>query len=166
MWSEPTFETSRPTPPYSCGAVFLFIGTHHCTSQWGGGGSSEDWLAAAEKAGNAQLTQNPSLLIFVEGTGFSTDLTKVHGLPVVLNVANRVVYSPHSYSFSGFSDYVSYSSLSQQLRQQWGYILTQNRPWTAPVWVGEFGATASQITANVTQGGVCGTIRPARTRHG
>jgi endoglucanase len=156
---------NEPAPtPYSCGHVFLLFGTHHCTPTWGGGDPNQDWPQAAEAAGNAILDPNvnSNLLIFVEGTDFSLDFTKVHGQPFRLDTANHVVYSPHSYPFD-FPDWISYKDLSNELGQKWGYLLVQNRPWTTPVWVGEFGATASQITTGVGGGNDCGvTVVPAQ----
>ena len=155
---------NEPAPtPYSCGHVFLLFGTHHCTPTWGGGDPRQDWLQAAEDAGNAIINPgvNPNLLIFIEGTDYSLDFTKVHGQPVQLDAANHVVYSPHSYSFD-FPDWISYKDLSKELGRKWGYILTQNRPWTAPIWVGEFGASASDIRTGVEGGNFCGiTVVPA-----
>jgi endoglucanase len=143
--------------PYSCGHVFLLFGTHRCTPAWGGGNPNQDWLQAAEDAGNAILSPNanPHMLIFVEGTNSSQDFTKVYGQPVRLDVANHIVYSPHSYPAS-FPHWISYKDLSQKLDKKWGYILTQNRPWTAPIWVGEFGAAASEITTDAAGGNDCG----------
>src|SRR5208282_102415 len=47
-----------------------------------GGASSTDWHAASELGGNAVLTINPNLLIFVEGVNYAGDLTGVATLPV------------------------------------------------------------------------------------
>lgn len=80
---------------------------YNCT--WGGGGA-DDWARAAERAGNAILAVNPDLLIMVEGIGVYHDqfywwggnLMGVRDRPIVLNVPNRVVYSPHDYPNSLF----------------------------------------------------------------
>ncbi|MGI8448089.1 MAG: cellulase family glycosylhydrolase [Streptosporangiaceae bacterium] len=71
------------------------------TPVWGGGGQN-DWHRAATEAGNAVLAVNPDWLIFVDGLAYSTDLTGVRSSPIVLNVANRVVYAPHAYVFSNY----------------------------------------------------------------
>ena len=71
---------------------------------WGGGGAT-DWARAAERAGNAVLQENPDLLIFVEGVGtyqgqsywWGGNLMGVKDRPIVLDVPDRVVYSPHDY---------------------------------------------------------------------
>jgi endoglucanase len=101
-----------------------------------GGDSSTDWHAAAELGGNAVLSVNPHLLVFVEGVNYALDLSGVASLPIQLNVANQLVYEAHDYGFdytglSGYSDYVS------QVNADWGYLVTGSNP--QPLWIGEFG---------------------------
>ncbi len=77
---------------------------------WGGGGAT-DWARAAERAGNAVLAVNPDLLIFVEGVEtyqgqnywWGGNLMGVRDRPIMLNVPNQVVYSPHAYPNSVFA---------------------------------------------------------------
>lgn len=103
------------------------------------------WGPSAAWAGNAILGTDPNLLIIVEGIDFSNDLTEVFHHWVSLDVSGRVVYSPHSYAKDTFDASTAYGSISQQadlfkaLGDSWGYIVTQGKPFTAPVWVGEFG---------------------------
>lgn len=110
-----------------------------------GGAATTDWHAAAERGGNAVLSANPDLLIFVEGVNYAGDLSGVASLPVVLNSPGHLVYEAHDYPWyhNGFT---SYSQLEQQLNNAWGYILTPNKPYTAPVWVGEFGTCHTQTS--------------------
>jgi len=103
----------------------------------------EKWATAAEKAGNRLLAMRSDWLIIVEGTSSANDLTGVRERPVVLNVADRVVYSAHVYAWSGWGSLGgsfsrrSYSSFATAVRQSWGYLLDED---LAPVWVGEFGS--------------------------
>jgi aryl-phospho-beta-D-glucosidase BglC (GH1 family) len=103
------------------------------------------WATAAEKAGNALLKMNPDWLIIVGGTESGNDLTGVAGRPVVLDVPDRVVYSAHVYSWSGWGSlggrYAkrTYPSFVQSMRKNWAYLVEGD---IAPVWVGEFGAPA------------------------
>ncbi|MBO9599721.1 MAG: glycoside hydrolase family 5 protein, partial [Cohnella sp.] len=80
----------------------------HGTATWGTGSLTTDWRLAAERAGNAILAANPNWLIIVEGIQqnvqgesgtywWGGNLKGVRNNPVRLNVANRVVYSPHDY---------------------------------------------------------------------
>jgi chitinase len=112
---------------------------------WGGGGSN-DWEAAATRAGNAIQSVNPNLLIIVEGVGgnywWGGNLTGVAGNPVTLDVPNRVVYSPHDYPNSiygqpWFQDANFPNNLEAIFDQYWGYIYRQD---IAPVLLGEFGS--------------------------
>jgi endoglucanase len=130
----------------------------HDPACWGCGDTTLDWRLAAEKAGNAILAANPSLLIFVEGiqtyNGVSGwwggNLMGVASYPVRLNVANRLVYSAHEYATSvfnqtWFSDPTYPNNMAAIWDQHWGYIFNQS---IAPVWIGEFGST---LTASVDQ---------------
>ncbi len=111
--------------------------------------TSQNWPAAAQRAGNAILGVNSKVLILVEGIDcFSGDcdwwggnLEGVSTHPVTLSVANRLVYSAHDYGpnlfqQSWFNSNTSFSSLSAVWNKFWGYI---NANHTAPVLVGEFG---------------------------
>lgn len=101
------------------------------------------WATAAERAGNALLKMNPDWLIVVGGTESSNDLSGAGARPVRLDVDNRVVYSAHVYSWSGWGSlggrYAkrNYPSFVKAMRHNWGYLVEGN---LAPVWIGEFGA--------------------------
>lgn len=111
--------------------------------------TSQNWPVAAEAAGNAILAINPRLLIFVEGNDCYSgtcgwqggNLMGVASHPVVLNVANQLVYSAHDYGPSlyqqpWFNSSTTQSSLNAVWNKYWGYISADG---TAPVWLGEFG---------------------------
>jgi aryl-phospho-beta-D-glucosidase BglC (GH1 family) len=122
---------------------------------WGGQGET-DWVAAAERAGNAILDVNPNWLIFVEGVQtydgqnywWGGNLQGVADLPVNLDMANKVVYSPHDYPSSvssqpWFSDPSYPSNLPGVWDDYWGYVYRQA---IAPVWVGEFGTKLQTVS--------------------
>ena len=100
------------------------------------------WARAAELAGNKLLSIRSDWLIFVEGVSSSNDLSGVRDRPIVLDIDNRVVYSAHVYSWSGWGSregmYAKRPFLSfiKSMKESWGYILEED---IAPVWVGEFG---------------------------
>lgn len=120
------------------------------TACWGCGDPATDWQAAATRAGNAVLAVNPGLLIVVEGierqsngpsTWWGGGLADVADAPVVLQVGDRVVYSPHDYPASIFRqtwfDSADYpANLDSVWTRNWGYIAQDG---IAPVLVGEFG---------------------------
>jgi len=109
------------------------------SATWGGAAAT-DWHAAAERGGNAILAVNPHLLIFVEGTNYSLDLSGAAGLPVVLNVQGQLVYEAHDYGFD-YSGLTGYSDYVNRITPRWGYLVTGANP--APVWLGEFGTCNS-----------------------
>jgi endoglucanase len=119
---------------------------------WGGGGAT-DWHDAATRAGNRVLAKNPNLLIIVEGLDSADNLTGVRELPIVLEVANRVVYQSHQYAFfptppgdfqNPYGDMTA-AELEQASHDKWGYILEPGEAYTAPVLLGEFGADSQNV---------------------
>jgi endoglucanase len=118
---------------------------------WGTNDATTDWRLAAQNGGEAVLAVNPNLLIVVEGLSYSLDFSKItktftaapnDDVQTFFSVANRLVWSPHDYGFD-HTGIVSYDgaqpALKTQLGNKWGYLLVQGKPYTAPVWVGEFG---------------------------
>ena len=115
---------------------------------WGCGGIN-DWRFAAERAGNAVLSVNPHLLIFVEGVDacendfywWGGNLMGVKTAPVRLAIPNQLVYSAHDYGPAEstqpwFTPEMSETSLNAVWTKHWAFIAQQN---LAPVWLGEFG---------------------------
>ncbi|MFE2263469.1 cellulase family glycosylhydrolase [Streptomyces griseosporeus] len=123
----------------------------HDPACWGCGDTTKDWRLAAQRGGNAVLSVNPDLLVFVEGVQtvdgvsgwWGGNLMGVAQYPVQLDVPNRLVYSAHDYATSvaqqtWFSDPSFPDNMPGVWDKYWGYIFKQN---IAPVWVGEFGTT-------------------------
>jgi endoglucanase len=103
------------------------------------------WATAAEQASEALLAMQPNWLMFVEGVSSANDCSGARTRPVKLSIPDRVVYSSHVYSWSGWGSLVPYHkrpypSFAQDMEKNWGYLLRSN---TAPVWVGEFGAPSN-----------------------
>lgn len=100
------------------------------------------WATAAERAGNRLLAMRKDWLIFVEGVSSSNEMSGARTRPIVLDVENRVVYSAHVYSWSGWGSldgmYAKrpFDSFAKSMTENWGFLLEEN---IAPVWVGEFG---------------------------
>jgi endoglucanase len=103
------------------------------------------WATAAEQASEALLAMQPDWLMFVEGVSSANDCSGARTRPVKLSIPDRVVYSSHVYSWSGWGALVPYHkrpypSFALDMEKNWGYLLRSN---TAPVWVGEFGAPSN-----------------------
>jgi endoglucanase len=114
-------------------------------------GGSNDWHLAAERAGNAVLSVNPKLLVFVEGVDayqgdsywWGGNLEGVQNSPIELAVAHQLVYSAHEYgphesTQPWFTANTTYATLSSTWTKHWAYISQKK---IAPVWLGEFGTT-------------------------
>ncbi len=105
---------------------------------WGGTDSTLNWKRAAGDCAEELLKLNPNLLIIVEGLNYSSDFGGVYTDPLLLSIAGRLVYAPHDYAWF-HNGLASYAELKTALGNKWGFLLTQNKPFTAPVWVSEFG---------------------------
>ncbi|MEV7071383.1 cellulase family glycosylhydrolase [Streptomyces sp. NPDC093990] len=145
----------------------------HDPACWGCGDTATDWRLAAQRAGNAVLSVNPELLIFVEGVQtvngvsgwWGGNLMGVAQYPVQLDVANRVVYSAHDYATSvaqqsWFSDPAFPANMPGIWDKYWGYIFKQN---IAPVWVGEFGTTLQSAVDQKWLAALVSYLRPTST---
>jgi endoglucanase len=99
----------------------------------------QDWPRAAEQGGNTVLRANPRLVVAVEGLKYATDLRGAAQRPIRLRRAHHRIYSAHDYPFFHAAT-ISYAALHARLGERWGYLLARGHRWTAPVWVGEFGA--------------------------
>ncbi len=128
--------------------------------------TTQNWSVAAEAAGNAILTINPKLLIFVEGNDCYSgvcgwqggNLIGVATNPLMLSVSDQLVYSAHDYGpnlfqQAWFNSSTTPASLDAIWNKYWGYISAEG---TAPVWLGEFGtdntSTDIENTAAGSQG--------------
>lgn len=145
----------------------------HDPACWGCGDAATDWRAAAQRAGNAVLSVNPQLLIFVEGVQtyagvsgwWGGNLMGAGQYPVQLSVADRVVYSAHDYATSvaqqsWFSDPSFPDNMPGVWDRYWGYLFKQN---IAPVWVGEFGTTLQSTVDQKWLAALVSYLRPTAT---
>jgi endoglucanase len=121
-----------------------------CT--WGSGNLNTDFNLAAQRIGNA-ITANSNWLVFVEGITCQSGCFKGENLqgvqhnPVVLNVPNRVVYSPHAYGpdvfpMTYFYDAAFPNNMAPIWNSHFGYIKNLTNTDSALV-VGEWGGTTT-----------------------
>jgi endoglucanase len=108
-----------------------------------GSGQETDFAALYTTVGNLIHEINPHLLIICEGLSYACDLTGVSSHPVKLAQPDKVVYSMHDYSYfhangQSQADYIA------AMNKAGGYVLTEG---IAPLWIGEFGDTASELSA-------------------
>ncbi len=149
----------------------------HANISWGAGDRVDglrvnDLKAMYQTLGNLIQAIDPGPLIICEGPQFyrppppglgfdpaviapEGDLTGVLRDPVVLGVANKVVYSVHEYpnSIAAFAPKTGETppelhdygpGAVARMNKAWGFLVSQN---IAPVFVGEMGATMSDAQA-------------------
>ncbi|MBG0857507.1 cellulase family glycosylhydrolase [Streptomyces spinoverrucosus] len=130
-------------------------------------GDNHDWFAASQHVGDRILTEaNPDLLIIVEGinwTGIPVDglpherptLEPVRRLSHTLVDSGKLVYSAHFYDYTGphhsgatgtgetsdprYRDLSPTELVDVLNRQAFHVTAEQDRHFTAPVWISEFG---------------------------
>jgi endoglucanase len=119
------------------------IGGSNLGPGWGTA-QETDFAAMYTTVGNLIHQVNPHLLIICEGLNYAGDLTGVASHPVKLNEPNKVVYSMHDYSWSDHPANQTQAAYIQQMNTNGGYLLTEG---IAPVWIGEFGDTASTLSS-------------------
>jgi aryl-phospho-beta-D-glucosidase BglC (GH1 family) len=115
----------------------------HNGINWGNGGPV-DIHAMYERVGQAIQAVDPNPLIICEGfQNWSVhpplsdgDLTRAGSIPVKLTVANKLVYSVHSYPQEIGGTPNSGDEAVAKWNREWGYLISQN---IAPVWIGEMG---------------------------
>ncbi|WP_432186137.1 cellulase family glycosylhydrolase [Streptomyces sp. Tue6028] len=145
----------------------------HDPACWRCGDTAVDWRLAAQRAGNAVLSVNSRLLVFVEGVQtyngvsgwWGGNLMGAGQYPVQLDVADRVVYSAHDYATSvaqqsWFSDPSFPANMPGVWDKYWGYLFKQD---IAPVWVGEFGTTLQSSVDQKWLAALVSYLRPTGT---
>ena len=128
------------------------VGGQELKPAWGNGGQT-DFAAMYTSVGNLIHQIDPHPLIICEGLNYACDLTGVASHPVRLTEPNKVVYSMHDYSWSGHGPGQTQAAYIAQMTKNGGYVLTDK---IAPLWVGEFGDTASTLapqTSTANPGG-------------
>eukprot|EP00965_Chrysotila_dentata_P197437 6178182-Pleurochrysis_carterae.AAC.5 len=130
-------------------------------SSWGlGRGEDNDWGLAAERLGNALLRVCPRWLIFVEGVGMTPGAPKdpassedsifwgenlrgVRSQPVMLMDQTKLVYSPHAYGPSVYTQgYMSRHNFIDTMEAVWeSHFAYVQQETGQPLVIGEFGGT-------------------------
>ena len=100
---------------------------------------------------------DPGALIFCEGLNYAGDLTKAGAFPVT---GPNVVYSMHDYSWYHPSGQPQ-TDYYNQMDANGGYLVTGG---TAPLWIGEFGASTDQATAAFDAGWLANFLSYANAR--
>lgn len=123
---------------------------------WGGGGP-DDWKRAQIAAARAIWARDPSKIVFVSGLNYQLDLGGAYADPITpadLGVRGQpqFAYSAHVYGwlapwgtrFGGERQLVEYTAAEQATiyGETFGFVITEGQPFTAPLWVSEFGTSS------------------------
>ncbi|KAI0793751.1 glycosyl hydrolase family 5 protein/cellulase [Fomes fomentarius] len=102
------------------------------------GNNHADWYNFVGQGLNAIHSRNPNLLLVVGGVNYATDISFVYSKPLDRSAySDKVVWEFHNYQWS-FS-YSSCDDHQSKLGQKAGFLLTQNKNFTGPLWLSEFG---------------------------
>lgn len=127
---------------------------------WGGDDPATDWRAAAIKGAEAVLSINPNLLIIVGNINYNSALTEIPDNPITLSVSHRLVYAAHDYVWfhsDAATDLADDSAFAANANSRWGMVLEPGHPWSAPVYISEWGG-CTQVN---TDGSSCSADRLA-----
>jgi len=143
-----------------------YLASGHWGACGGANNNDTDWARAATAAGNALLSINPHWLIAVEGVstypqsnggfpddGWGENLQGAAVDPIVFGApggGDHLVYSPHNYRFSNSNNGVPPDAMRDAWLRNFGYLIaTPTHPYSAPLWVGEFGTCTHANTCIV-----------------
>lgn len=102
----------------------------------------EDWYKFVKQAGDLVHAAHPDTLILVGGAQSSTDLAHLRARMLdTSGWAGKNVWEMHAYSFTiTFPDAFKNCDIVKAQYGAWiGFVLEQNRPYTGPMILGEFG---------------------------
>lgn len=104
--------------------------------------NGDDWYDLVSEAGTLVHAAHPDVLVVVGGVDSATDLTRVR-INRMLNTTGwpgKHVWEWHSYSFTVTFPRILPCSILQELYGALvGFVLTQNKDYTAPLLLSEFG---------------------------
>ena len=111
------------------------------------GNSHADWYKFVAQGAAAIHAANANALIMIGGVSYATDLSYLYSKPLDRSaLGDKVVWEFHSYSWSNSvtGDCPAYTT---SLGNVAGYLLTQGKSFTGPLWLSEFGWAQNGPTA-------------------
>ena len=116
------------------------------------GNSHADWYNIVGQATSAIHAANPNALIVVGGVSYATDFSFLGSKPFDRSkLDNKVVWEFHTYSWSTSLATTDCAAYTKHLGNVAGYLLTQNKAYTGPLWLSEFGWAQNGQTAGETK---------------
>ncbi|KAI0707380.1 glycosyl hydrolase family 5 protein/cellulase [Earliella scabrosa] len=110
------------------------------------GNNHADWYKFVGQGLNAIHSRNPNLLMVVGGPSYATDIGFLYNSPLDRSAyPDKIVWEFHNYRWSW--SYSSCDDHQSKLGQKAGFLLIQNRTFTGPLWLSEFGWNQDTPTA-------------------
>jgi endoglucanase len=106
----------------------------------------DEWYTYIAKGADAVRDANSDLLIIMGGGWSATDMLFLRTKPLDRSPwGNKVVWEWHTYTFSPayIGTFGNCDAWKSAVGLSTGFLLTQNRPYTGPLWLSEFGVQMS-----------------------
>ena len=119
--------------------------------RWNNGNERSDWKMMSERVGEAIHANDPTQLIIIETIESGSNFIGIKANPAVLSTPNKIVYSWHYYgNFWSWrvanSQRTDYADWKAEVDLHINMITVEGEPYTAPVWLGEFGTGGTDNT--------------------
>ncbi|KAF2836368.1 glycoside hydrolase family 5 protein [Patellaria atrata CBS 101060] len=100
-----------------------------------------DWYNYVTQGAKAIHNANQDLLVVIGGTNYASDLGYLYNKPFDRKpFGDKIVWEFHSYAWTlGSGTTSNCDSYKKVLGDKAGYLLTQNKDFTGPLWLSEFG---------------------------
>ena len=109
-----------------------------------GGQDSADWYTFIPQGANAIHAANPDLLVTIGGVSYATDSSFLYSKPLDTSAwPNKTVWEVHEYSWSDSNAEKKCIQFETDVGNRAGFLLTQGKPFTGPLWLSEFGLALS-----------------------
>lgn len=112
-----------------------------------------DWYTYVTQGAQAIHYSNRDLLIVVGGLDYATNLSHLYSSPLDRTAyPNKIVWEFHNYAWTFGSGAASNcTNYQSQLGSRSGFLLTQGKAFTGPLWLSEFGWAQTGTTADQSQ---------------
>lgn len=109
-----------------------------------GGQNANDWYTYVPQGANAIHSANSDLLITIGGVNYATDSSFLYNNPLdTSGWAGKTVWEVHEYPWSDSKSTNDCPGFETDIGNNAGFLLEQDKPFTGPLWLSEFGLALS-----------------------